>query len=136
MLSLPISQPQYYLYRAALVQWVDSLFYEAGNSKWSHIRVYDQLIHPLCGIDEETFRNYLHYPAGSLVGYELPGDLKYLLLLYVTTSKALPKTESMRYLQHLAVRSALALESVRRNEGSVSAYKLVEYLHSYPKDKK
>lgn len=82
-----MSRLKYYLYRAALVQWVDSLFYEAGNAKRSHIRAYSQLVRRLCGIGEETFRNYLHYPAGSLAGYELPGDLRYLLLIYVTHAK-------------------------------------------------
>lgn len=131
-----MSRLKYYLYRAALVQWVDSLFYEAGNAKRSHIRAYSQLVRRLCGIGEETFRNYLHYPAGSLAGYELPGDLRCLLLIYVTTRKALPGTESARYLQHLAAQSALAVESARRNEGPVTADKLIEHLHSYPKDKK
>lgn len=131
-----MSRSKYYLYRAALVRWVDSLFYEAGNSRRSHLRVYGQLIRRLCGIGEETFRNYLHVPARELAGYELPGDLKYLLLLYVTTRKALPGTESARYLQHLAARSVFAVESARRTEGPLTAGKLIGYLHSYPKDKK
>lgn len=125
----------YYLYRAALVQWVDSLFYEAGNSRRSHIRVYVQLIRRLCGIGEETFRNYLHVPAESLAGYEPPDDLKCLLLIYVTTRKTLPERESALYLQHLASRCVFAVESARRNGGFVSADILIDYLHAYPKDK-
>ena len=131
-----MSRSKYYLYRVTLVQWVDSLFYEAGNSRRSHLRVYGQLIRRLCGIGEETFRNYLHVPAQSLAGYEPPDDLKCLLLIYVTTRKALPGTESARYLQHLAARSVFAVESARRTEGPLTAGKLIGYLHSYPKDKK
>ncbi len=131
-----MSRSKYYLYRAALVQWVDSLFYEAGNSRRSHIRVYGQLIRGLCGIGEETFRNYLRVPAQSLAGYEPPDDLKGLLVLYVTACKALPGKESARYLKHLAARSVLAVESARHTEGPVTAGKLIEYLYSYPKDTK
>lgn len=131
-----MSRSKYYLYRAALVQWVDSLFYEAGNSRRSHIRVYGQLIRRLFGIGEETFRNYLHVPAQSLAGYEPPDDLKSLLLIYVTARKTLPGKESVRYLQHLAARSVLAVESARRTAGPVTADKLIGYLHAYPKDRK
>lgn len=130
-----MSRSKYYLHRAAVVQWVDSLFYEAGNSRRSHLRVYGQLIRRLCGIGEDTFRNYLHVPAQSLAGYEPPDDLKCLLLIYVTTRKALPQTESARYLQHFAARSVFAVESARRTEGPLTAGKLIGYLHWYPKDK-
>lgn len=125
-----MNRRKYFLYRAAVVRWVDSLLYEAGNSRRSHYRVYAQVVRRLCGIGEETFRNYLHYPAKELTGYELPPDLKNLLLLYVVVRKSLSAKESARYLQKLAQRSVDAVEAARRGDARLSADTLIEYLQA------
>ena len=128
-----MNRHKHYPYRAAVVRWVDSLLYEAGNSRRSHNRVYVQIIHRLCGIGEETFRNYLHFPASELAAYELPPDLKSLLMLYVVTYKSLPAKESERYLQLLAQRSVNAVDIVRKNNARLTADKMIEHLQAMEK---
>lgn len=125
-----MNHPKHYMYRAAVVRLVDTLYYETGNARRSHIRVYSQLIRRLCGIGRDTFRNYLHYPASDFDGYELPPDLVSLLRLYVAAHKVLPQAESARYLQELAERSVLAARSVRKHTPLLTADKLIECLQA------
>lgn len=125
-----MNRHKHFLYRAVIVRWVDSLLYEARNSRRSHNRVYTQIVRRLCGISEETFRNYLHYPASELEAYELPPDLKSLLMLYVVTHKSLPAKEAERYLQLLAQRSVNAVDVVRKNDARLTADIIIEYLQA------
>lgn len=122
-----MSRIRHYLYRAAVVRYIDSLCYEAGDSRRNHIRVYESIVHRLCGIGEDSFRNYLHHPEAELAGYELPPDMKYLLQLYVILHKSLSATERTRYLKILACRSLHAAKAARGNSRRLTAEQLIEY---------
>lgn len=104
------------------------MFYEAGNSRRSDIRIYELLVRPLCGIGEDSFRDYRHYSPEKLDGYDLPEELKSLLLLHVTVRKVLPGSQIGRYLKRLAVIPATAVESEQRKSGMLTAGKLLKYL--------
>lgn len=121
---------KHYLYRAAVVRWVDSLFYEPGDSRRSHLRGYALLLHKLCGIGENTFRNYCCYPEEELAGYELPPDLKDLLKLYVVLHKSLPETEVAHYLHELTRITSRGVESARGKAIRITADTLLESLHT------
>lgn len=96
-----------YLYRAAVVRYIDSLFYETGNARRSHIRIYHSIVYRLLGIGKDAFRKYLRCSDTLLAGYELPAEMKYLLQFYVNLYKSLPSAERIRYLEEL-VRAPVA----------------------------
>ncbi|MDE6858672.1 MAG: hypothetical protein K2J33_08070, partial [Alistipes sp.] len=89
---------KYHLHRVAIARYVDSLFYERGNPSRNHIRVHSRFVCRLCGIGQSTFRKYLRYPGDALAGYELPAEVKNMLLLYVTLHKMLPAVQVSRFL--------------------------------------
>lgn len=77
-----------FLYRAAIVCYVDSLFYEPGDLRRSHNRCHAAITQRLFGIGEDTHRNYLRRSEAELAGYRPAPDIKSLLRLYVFLRKA------------------------------------------------
>lgn len=102
---------KHYLYRAVVVQEVDRVFFEEGNRRRSHGRCHAAITHPLCGIGDETHRNYLRLPESELEAYELPRDLKLLLRLYANLRKQFSANDTARILG--AVDRLIAFEQSR-----------------------
>ena len=73
----------YFLYRAAVVRYIDRLFYEEGNRQRCHSRCHKLLIRQLCGIGDNTYWNYRHLPEPIVAEYALRPDIKMLLRLQV-----------------------------------------------------
>ena len=116
------------LYRIALVRYVDSLFYEAGDVRWCHSRCYWLIIRDLWGIGENTFRHYLHYPAERLTEIVIPQRLKELLRLYVSLVKKLTASQSADFLSELHRLIEAAFDDLRRQGVTPDVARLIEEL--------
>ncbi|MDE6779081.1 MAG: hypothetical protein K2J51_06420 [Alistipes sp.] len=119
---------KYHLHRVAIARYVDSLFYERGNPSRNHIRVHSRFVCRLCGIGQSTFRKYLRYPSDALAGYELPAEVKNMLLLYVTLHKMLPAVQVSRFLHMLTRHCVRAADCAGPNADSPAAEKLFAHL--------
>ncbi len=116
------------LYRIALVRYVDSLFYEAGDVRWCHSRCYWLIIRDLWGIGENTFRHYLHYPAERLTGIVIPQRLEELLRLYVSLVKKLTASQPADFLSELHRLIEAAFDDLRRQGAAPDVARLIEEL--------
>lgn len=116
-----MSRTKNYLYRAAVVRYIDSLFYETGNARRSHIRIYHSIVYRLLGIGKDSFRKYLRCSDTLLAGYELPADMKYLLQFYVKLYKSLPSAERIRYLDELVRAPVGTIKTARHGSSHPNA---------------
>jgi len=123
-----MSKRKYFLYRVAVVRYVDSLFYEPGNFRRCHIRTHARLVGRLCGIGQDTFRRYLHYPDEALDDYELSADLQNMLRLYVTLHKTMPAQQVSQFLQMLTRHSLRAVQEAQEHADTLTAEQLFALL--------
>ena len=89
----------YFLYRAAVVRYIDRLFYEEGNRQRCHSRCHKLLIRQLCGIGDNTYWNYRHLPEPIVAEYALRPDIKMLLRLQVLFARCrcYPNDQKRKY---------------------------------------
>ena len=116
------------LHRIVMARYIDSLFYEGGNARWSHSRCHALIVRDLCGIGANTFRHYLHYPSGQLAEIELPCQLKELLRLYVMLTKKLPASQAADFLCGLNDLIETALDDLCRQGLGVDTGRLIKLL--------
>ncbi len=117
------------LHRIVMARYIDSLFYEGGNARWSHSRCHALIVRDLCGIGANTFRHYLHYPSGQLAEIELPCQLKELLRLYVMLAKELPPTHAARLLEEFTRIAKHVTTSIREQRAYPDADRMAEFLY-------
>lgn len=125
-----MSGKKYYLYRAAVTRYADSLYYEPGDRRRSHNRCHKIITRRLCGIGEDTHRNYLHLSEDRLTDYRLPPDLKCLLQLYVYLRTHFPAGATARILGTLCRTAATGFEQAKNLSSgkTVTAARFVECL--------
>lgn len=118
------------LYRIALTQFIDSIFYERGAARWCHIRCHELIVKDLFGTGENTFRSYLRFPPERLDGIELPQQTQELFRLYVPLLKSLRAGETALFLQLLNRTVLSQLEEMRRRGIQPNARRLFDALRN------
>lgn len=118
------------LYRIALVQFIDSIFYEPGVARWCHIRCHESIIKDVYGTSPNTFRSYLKFPPERLEGVELPPQTKELLRLYVPLTKQLLAAETAASLRLLNRQVQTELAEMRRQGIQPNARRLMEAIRT------
>ena len=116
------------LFRIALVRYIDSLFYEAGDARWCHSRCYTLIVRDLFGIGENTFRHYLRYPSDRLAGIEIPRQLLELLGIYVMLIKRLLTSQAVDFLHELHRLIEAAFNDLHRQGPQPDAGRMIETL--------
>lgn len=114
------------LYRIALVQFIDSIFYERGTARWCHIRGHELIVRDIFGTGENTFRSYLHFPPERLDGIELPLQTRELFRLYVPLVKNLRAGETALFLGLLNRMILAELEELKRRGIQPNARRLLD----------
>lgn len=112
------------LYRIALVQFIDSIFYERGTSRWCHIRCHELIVRDIFGTGENTFRSYLHFPPERLGAIDLPMQTRELFRLYVPLVKNLRAAETAVFLGLLNRTIRTKLEEMKRQGVQPNAQRL------------
>lgn len=118
------------LYRIALVRFIDSIFYERGESRWCHIRCHELIVRDIFGTGENTFRSYLHYPHARLDGIEPSQQTKELFRLYVPLIKSLRAGETASFLEGLNRRVRDDLDAMKRRGVQPNAERLLDALRN------
>lgn len=119
---------KHYLYRATVARYIDTLFYEAGDSRRNHTYIYRSIVRYLRGINENSFYNYRHDSDTKFTKYQLPAELRSLLQLYVVLHKILPSTERARYLQHPVYNELQVIKSIKQNSLHFTADMLISHI--------
>lgn len=106
-----------YLFRVAIVRYVDSLYFEPGDLRRSHNRCHAAITQRLFGIGGDTHRNYLHHPEAELADYLPAPDVKSLLRLYVALRKTFSTDDTARILDSVNRIIVRELGQARSGEG-------------------
>lgn len=120
----------YFLYRAAVVRYIDRLFYEEGNRQRCHSRCHKLLIRQLCGIGDNTYWNYRHLPEPIVAEYALRPDIKMLLRLQVLLVKVLPPAAVQQVLAEFCLLVADVIQTIKKENTPLSASIIIMRIQS------